>query len=459
LAATLRVALVEPFLTGSHRAWAEGLVAHSAHDVRLVAHDGSFWKWRMQGAALTLAHEVARHGRPDVLLVSDMVHVPALLGFAREALAGVPVVVYMHENQLTYPLPDDAAPDHTYAITNWLGMAAADRVVFNSDYHRRSWFDAIPKLLRRFPDYRHTAHVDAAAARAAVLPVGIDARRLATQPAARAAPTAQARSHPPLVLWNHRWEYDKDPAAAFDALRAVARDGIDFRLAVAGQQFQTVPPEFAAVQRDLAGRIVSFGTLDRPDYERLLHQADVVVSTARHEFFGLSILEAAAAGACPVVPDRLSYPELLPATALYHDGGLVERLRHVLTDDADRRQRADEAQQAALAYDWAVVAPRYDELLADVAKSRTMSADRDVEKSYTTAQVVAKLRRLADAIETDKPFRIQIAGERILVPDHAEFSIEHERGDDEEEIEFQLKWTRAQAEKAEAEGEPDTPEV
>jgi amphi-Trp domain-containing protein len=65
---------------------------------------------------------------------------------------------------------------------------------------------------------------------------------------------------------------------------------------------------------------------------------------------------------------------------------------------------------------------------------------RDIERFYSTAEVVAKLRRLADALESETPFRIQIAGERIRVPARAEFSIEHERGEDEEEIEFQLKW-------------------
>lgn len=65
---------------------------------------------------------------------------------------------------------------------------------------------------------------------------------------------------------------------------------------------------------------------------------------------------------------------------------------------------------------------------------------RDVERVYQTEEVVAKLRRLADALESGHPFRIQIAGERIRVPERAEFSIEHERGDDEEEIEFQFKW-------------------
>ncbi|MFC0533739.1 amphi-Trp domain-containing protein [Phytohabitans kaempferiae] len=66
---------------------------------------------------------------------------------------------------------------------------------------------------------------------------------------------------------------------------------------------------------------------------------------------------------------------------------------------------------------------------------------RDVERFYSTPEVVAKLRRLADALESETPFRIQIAGERIRVPARAQFSIEHERGDGEEEIEFQLKWT------------------
>ena len=69
-----------------------------------------------------------------------------------------------------------------------------------------------------------------------------------------------------------------------------------------------------------------------------------------------------------------------------------------------------------------------------------MANERDVEKGYSTSEVVAKLRRLADALETEAPFRIQVAGERIRVPARAEFTIEHERGDDEEEVEFQLKW-------------------
>lgn len=83
----------------------------------------------------------------------------------------------------------------------------------------------------------------------------------------------------------------------------------------------------------------------------------------------------------------------------------------------------------------------------DVAKP-----ERDVEQIYDTGEVVAKLRRLADALETGSSFRIQIAGERIRVPARAVFSVEHERGEDEEEVEFQLKWPLAdEADDAEVE--------
>lgn len=68
-------------------------------------------------------------------------------------------------------------------------------------------------------------------------------------------------------------------------------------------------------------------------------------------------------------------------------------------------------------------------------------SDRDIEKSYSTSEFVAKLRRLADDLEAGENFEIQVAGERIYVPDRAIYNIEHEREDGQEELEFQLKWT------------------
>ena len=70
-----------------------------------------------------------------------------------------------------------------------------------------------------------------------------------------------------------------------------------------------------------------------------------------------------------------------------------------------------------------------------------MKSDREIEKTYSKREFLGKLRRLADSIENNEKFEIQIAGERIYVPVRAEFNIEHEREGDSEEIEFQIKWT------------------
>ena len=75
--------------------------------------------------------------------------------------------------------------------------------------------------------------------------------------------------------------------------------------------------------------------------------------------------------------------------------------------------------------------------------STVKKEDRDIEKEYTISQFIEKLRRLADCLESEERFDIQIDGERIYVPKDASYTIEHERSDGEEEIEFQIKWTNA----------------
>lgn len=74
-------------------------------------------------------------------------------------------------------------------------------------------------------------------------------------------------------------------------------------------------------------------------------------------------------------------------------------------------------------------------------KVKKVKKKRDIEKTYTTKQMAAKLRRLADCLDTGKPFQIQIAGERLYIPSSAVFNIEHEREGKEEEVEFQFKWS------------------
>ena len=311
----------------------------------------------MQGGSFTLA-EMARGLSPDVILASDMLNLPAFLALARDSLSDVPVAVYCHENQLTYPLPPGEKRDLTYGMINWLSMLAADRVFFNSQYHLEDWFGALPNMLKHFPDYSHRHRIEGVLAKSLVLPVGCHLARLDGIPENRSDDT-------PLILWNQRWEYDKDPETFFLALYALQGEGVDFRVAVAGKSHRQTAPEFQEARDRLGDRVVHFGFADGDEYVRLLKRADIVVSTAVHEFFGVAVVEALYAGAFPVLPNRLSYPELIPdqyhQQCLYqgfHE--LVTRLRWALDYPEEARAAARELRVALQAFDWGTLAEQYD---------------------------------------------------------------------------------------------------
>ena len=169
-----QVLVVEPYFSGSHQAWAAGYRDHSTHSVELLTLPGRFWKWRMFGGSLTLGRLAAERPTPDVLMVSDMVDLPSFLGHAGHNIASVKTVLYMHENQLTYPLSPTARDDLAYAYMNWSSMVRADEVWFNSQFHLDAVFSALPRFLRHFPDHRHTGLLDSVQAKSQVVPVGVD---------------------------------------------------------------------------------------------------------------------------------------------------------------------------------------------------------------------------------------------------------------------------------------------
>lgn len=363
----VRVFLVESYYSGSHRAWADGWATSSAHDVTLITHAAEFWRWRMRGAAVTLAEgirtEINAGGQPDAVVVSDMIDLAALLGLCRGVLAAdVPVVLYMHENQLLYPLGPGQQPDEALSLVNWKSTVAADAVWFNSEFQRTGYFAALPKFLNHMPDQRHSHLIEQVANKSIVSPVGVSTLDLIE--AERAA-----RSGPPLILWNQRWDHDKNPEAVFRALGRMAEDGLDFFVALAGENQRVDPQEFDRARADLGERVVHVGHAGRSDYEQLLLRSDIVVSAAHHEFFGISMVEAIAAGAVPVLPDRLSYPEVVGrdwTSVLYADGDLRNRLVHVVENLDGVAAELVGLRRSMGRFDWSVVSPRYDAQLQDL---------------------------------------------------------------------------------------------
>jgi glycosyltransferase involved in cell wall biosynthesis len=367
----MHITLIEPFFTGSHAAWAQGYQRHSRHRIDILPLDGHHWKWRMHGGAVTLARRFLDSGaRPDLLLATDMLDVTTFLALTRHRTARLPVALYFHENQIGYPWsPQDRdiaqRRDHHYGFINFSSALAADAVLFNSRYHQDSFLEALPRFLKRFPDHREPAAVAAIAAKSQVLPLGIDLRRLD-------APVAEKPAGAPLILWNHRWEHDKNPEAFFSALAQLEKRGLDFQVAILGRSYQTHNTVFEAARVRLAHRIVHYGYVENPaQYTDWLHCADLLPVTSHQDFFGISLVEALYCGCYPLLPKRLSYPELVPLEkypeVFYEDEAeLVEKLAGAVQNiDAIRRRSLRHCIEA---YDWQLMAPVYDALLEAVGR-------------------------------------------------------------------------------------------
>ena len=299
-----RVLFLDPYHGPSHAALSTVLAERSRHDVTLLTLPPRKWKWRMRGAALAFEAELrALPAAPDLLVSTDMLNLPELLGLARDILpARLPVITYFHENQLTYPLPSTDERDFHFGLINIYTALASHQVVFNSAFHREEFLSAVADLLGNMPDQRPDDIPDRIRAKSDVLGVPVDLP---------SAPGVE-ESRPPLVLWNHRWEEDKDPATFFRVMRRLDRAGHDFKMVVVGQSFRDQPACFEEARRGLAHRIEHWGFLpSRADYLRMVARCRVVVSTARHEFFGLAVREAIGLGCHPLLPRRLVYPEVV----------------------------------------------------------------------------------------------------------------------------------------------------
>lgn len=369
----LRVAAVEPYFGGSHRHFLVDLQRHSRHRIELFTLSPRMWKWRVRGAALHLARELnaanatGECGRPfDVLLCSDFVNLPDLRALLVPAMRGVPVLYYLHENQMTYPLSPDETLDPYFGFTNVLSCLSAEAVAFNSEFHRRTFLAKLPGFLPRLPDYEPRWVVDTIAAKTQVLPVGLDVGELERLRPPVATPAARSRGgpRPPRILWNHRWEFDKRPERFFAALERLAAEGVPFVTDVVGESFARRPPVFETARERLGDHIGRFGFVaSRADYVRLLWESDVVVSTADQEFFGIAMAEATLCGAHPIAPRALVYEEMYggPCARLHlyrDDDELTALLRGALAvvhrdHDCDLRARLH-------AFDWCHIGRRVD---------------------------------------------------------------------------------------------------
>jgi len=210
-----RILALEPFYGGSHRAFLDGLVAQLPGQLELLTMPARHWKARMRLAAPQLAAELGRRKllgcEYRAIFCSSYVDVAAFRGLAPAWVREVPICTYFHENQFAYPVTTEAARDLHFAITNLTTALASDRLAFNSSYNRDSFLEGCRQMFARSADLRLDGAEAEILAKSVILPPGQNFSAIDATP-------EPVRDGAPVIVWNQRWEHDKNPEEFFAAL-------------------------------------------------------------------------------------------------------------------------------------------------------------------------------------------------------------------------------------------------
>ncbi|WP_018126520.1 tRNA-queuosine alpha-mannosyltransferase domain-containing protein [Balneola vulgaris] len=304
----MNILAIEPFYSGSHKAFLKGLIDNSSHNIIPIKLNYKGWKWRMHGDSVTLAQLTNQVTEEiDLLVTSSMTNLPAFIALTNPRFAHVPKLMYMHDNQFTRPIPEGETRDLTYCYINYLSMLVADKLLFTSQFQIDDLLEALPGFLENYPDDKHYTYVDEIRKKSVILQPGLDLKAFDEEPDSR------SNNKNPVIVWNQRWQFDRNPAMFFRVLNRLNDIDLKFDLILAGDTKHDKPAEFEKAWQRFGQQITHFGYVDdKKNYSKLLHSGDIVVSTATYEFFCTPIMEAVYCGCHPLVPNALHYPELIP---------------------------------------------------------------------------------------------------------------------------------------------------
>ncbi|TNN69518.1 Glycosyltransferase-like domain-containing protein 1-like [Liparis tanakae] len=264
------VLLVEPFYGGSHKQLID-LLQQNIEGCGVFTLPAKKWHWRARTAALHFSQTIPTCPSHRVLFCSSVLNLCELVAL-RPDLARLKKVLYFHENQLVYPVRKDQERDFQYGYNQVLSCLVSDVVVFNSLFNMDSFLSSISSFMKKIPDHR---------------PRDLD-----------------LLIRPKCVVLYYPVQF---PDVSRSRLLGSSTGSCLFHREI-----------FSEARRQLDSHIQNWGYLSRDRYLQVLLQADVVVSTARHEFFGVAMLEAVHCGCYPLCPRALVYPEIFPAEYLYN---------------------------------------------------------------------------------------------------------------------------------------------
>ena len=301
----LNILAFESFDGGSHRQFRESINRHSTHDWTWITRPPRAWKWRMAVSAQEMVDDAMQQGieKPDGIFTTSLTDVAALRSALPCGWRDIPLVLYMHENQVVYPTQEPR--DASFAFTNLQSVLTADRVLFNSNWNMVSFVCGISELLTHSPDTSLTNIAERIQKRSTVAWVPVE-------PPPNDSRVLHNTEEPIRIVWPHRWEHDKGP----DELLSIARQhtaSLNLRWIILGESFREIPEALRTFETEFAEHIDHMGYVDsKQEYWQWLQKAEWVLSTAKHEFFGIAVVESLLAGCLPWLPQKLSYNELLP---------------------------------------------------------------------------------------------------------------------------------------------------
>jgi len=365
----LKILLIEPYYTGSHKKWANDYRRLSNHNIKILSLKGQFWKWRMHGGAVTLADKFNKtNWIPNLIIATDMLDFTTFLSLTRKKTYNIPAIIYFHENQISYPWsPNDIDVkknrDSHYGFINYSSALSSDHILFNSNYHMNTFMNELNPFLKNFPDHNELDSINIIKRKSKTLHLGLDLKRFDLKKI--------KKKEKPSILWNHRWEYDKNPELFFSILEKVKNEGYKFNLIVIGENFSQSPKIFDRAKKKFKDELIHWGYAKTFElYAELLWRADILPVTSNQEFFGISVMEAIYCGNWPILPNRLTYPELLPEVNhkenIYQDEkDLYKKIINAIVNIENIRKT--KLSSIASKFSWDIMVPVYDDFFSNVS--------------------------------------------------------------------------------------------
>lgn len=342
----MRILLLSAYDTLSHRYWHQQLVEQFTEFTwTVLTLPPRFFNFRVRSNPVSwwLSEKERLKKNYDMVIATSMVDISVLRGLFPN-LAATPLWLYCHENQFAYPtslyqqkrlhtqqerneqLPNQQELNQQnleVKMVFFYGCLCADTISFNSHWNRNTAIAGLKNLFAMFPEKWDSQLLTSIEKKSDVLPVPISSPAVQNR-----LGIANVDSKNLQLVWNHRWEYDKGPAYLYAFVCALAASEIVCTLHIVGQQFRQQPEAFKQIAELFKGLDSESLTLGRwgfiepvEEYQQLLKESDIVLSTALHDFQGVAILEAVQAGCIPLLPNQLVYPELFEPDFLYdwHD--------------------------------------------------------------------------------------------------------------------------------------------